>query len=273
MRFALSTYFFINERLGREHALMIRAFGIEGVELWGMPPHLDCREPDDWKRIVKYMTEEGVSVDAVHGPFYETLSDAGRNRWLSISHPNDKLRLKAVDMLKRTAELMADLRDCVMVVHFGVYGDDNRQLDSLLSSLINLEDFLSGTHVRIAFENVCSPLSLSRMMRDTLEQFDFQNLGVCIDTGHANLNEEPVAAIHNAGDRLLHIHASDNKGAEDEHLVPFEGGIHWDELAEAVRSVYFKGCFTIETMCKGDQEEGLKKVARARIELSRLFQQ
>lgn len=273
MRFALSTYFFINDRLGHEHALMLKAFGLGGAEVWGMPPHVDCREPDDWKKNVRYMLDEGVSVDAVHGPFYEALSDAGRNRWLSISHRNEKLRLKAVDMLKRTAELMGETGVRTMVAHFGVYGDDNRQLDSILSSMINLEDFLAGTDVRIAFENVCSPLSLSSMMRNTLEQFDFQNLGICIDTGHANLNEEPVAAVSNAGDRLLHIHASDNKGGEDEHLLPFEGVIPWDKVAEALRSVKFEGCITIETMCRGDQEEELRKVARAREQLSLLFGQ
>lgn len=271
MKIALSSYFFINERLGHEHALMLKAFGIDSVEVWGMPPHLDCLEPDDWKKLTGHMRDEGVTVEAVHGPFYETLAKAGKNRWLSISNTDEKLRLRAVELLKRTAELMGEAGIGLMVAHFGVYGDDDRRLDSILSSMINLEDFLEGTGVRIALENVCSPLSLSNSMKDTLTRFDFQNLGICVDTGHANLNEEPVSAVENAGNFLIHVHASDNTGGEDEHLLPFEGAIPWDKVAEALRAAKFGGCVTLETMCRGDQEEELKKIARTRGELERLF--
>lgn len=271
MRFLLSSYFFISERLGVEHPVMARAFGFDAVELWGMPPHLDCADPDYSRRKIRMFLDEGIAVPAIHGPFYETLADVKKNHWLSIASREEKHRAKAVDMLKRAADLAEDIDNCVIVTHFGAFGDDDRGMESALSSLISLEDHAAGTGVRFAFENVNTAFSRSGNVKKILDDFAFRHLGICLDSGHANLDDDPADAVANAGDRLIHLHLSDNEGHEDDHLPPGGGIIPWEEFTKALIKAKFNGTITIEPVCSGDQEEGLKKVADARDMLAELL--
>jgi sugar phosphate isomerase/epimerase len=42
------------------------------------------------------------------------------------------------------------------------------------------------------------------------------------------------------------VHASDNRGEKDEHLVPGKGTIPWNGVATALREIGFDGPFTVE---------------------------
>jgi sugar phosphate isomerase/epimerase len=42
------------------------------------------------------------------------------------------------------------------------------------------------------------------------------------------------------------VHASDNRGEKDEHLVPGKGEIPWDGVTTALREAGFGGPFTVE---------------------------
>lgn len=89
-------------------------------------------------------------------------------------------------------------------------------------------------------------------------------LGICIDTGHANLHHDlfanPAAAFLRAfADRLIHLHVSDNGGAGDEHLIPGTGSIDWRSLAAALRRIPFRGAIVLELA----QAEALDAAGRA----------
>jgi sugar phosphate isomerase/epimerase len=42
------------------------------------------------------------------------------------------------------------------------------------------------------------------------------------------------------------VHASDNRGEKDEHLVPGKGAIPWNSVTKALRETGFDGPFTVE---------------------------
>ena len=57
----------------------------------------------------------------------------------------------------------------------------------------------------------------------------FQDIGVCLDVGHAHLGDGVASALSEVEDRYVRSsHLHDNKGDKDAHLWPGDGTIHWD---------------------------------------------
>ena len=69
----------------------------------------------------------------------------------------------------------------------------------------------------------------------------------CWDTGHANCEGSQYDEIMAIGEELYAIHYNDNRGMQDEHLLPFLGTLNHDEVMHALLEVGFKGYFTLES--------------------------
>ena len=74
------------------------------------------------------------------------------------------------------------------------------------------------------------------------------SVGVCLDTGHANLGGVvPAEAIRALGSRLKALHINDNHaGDTDEHLFPYFGTVEWTETVRALREIGYVGDFAYE---------------------------
>src|SRR4030065_13482 len=66
------------------------------------------------------------------------------------------------------------------------------------------------------------------------------------ETGCAPVGGDVGNALRESAPRLIHVHASDNHGDEDDHLVPGRGGIPWKEVYALLREIGFPGPFTGE---------------------------
>lgn len=68
------------------------------------------------------------------------------------------------------------------------------------------------------------------------------NCGVCLDIFHMNIEEDnPLAAIERAKDRLVGFHVADNN-----RLAPGMGKINWEELVNKLKSVGYDGALSVE---------------------------
>ncbi len=80
-----------------------------------------------------------------------------------------------------------------------------------------------------------------------IEHMGADHLGVCVDTGHANLGDLGAPrAIRMAGPRLLTLHLHDNGGEVDDHLPPGRGTIDWPAVMAALREVGFRRPLQLE---------------------------
>jgi sugar phosphate isomerase/epimerase len=76
-----------------------------------------------------------------------------------------------------------------------------------------------------------------------------------LDIGHANLGPQPdggtLAALLDAfGDRLVHVHASDNLGDADRHLPLGAGTIDWTDAAARLAATGYDGTVTLEVFSR-----------------------
>jgi len=105
--------------------------------------------------------------------------------------------------------------------------------------------------VNIALENLPAkywflmntPEEFMRMYKET-------NLpiGITIDLGHANLEKQIHPFFNLLADKIIHIHASDNDGADDQHLGIGEGNIDWNWFAETLKKVSYNKSVIVESM-------------------------
>jgi hypothetical protein len=63
-----------------------------------------------------------------------------------------------------------------------------------------------------------------------LATMDTGEMGVCLDTGHANLTGDIYSIMHKLSRHLRMVHAHDNHGNGDEHLPPGKGYIDWSRV-------------------------------------------
>jgi len=83
-------------------------------------------------------------------------------------------------------------------------------------------------------------------MKEFVDFVDHPRFGACWDTGHANIEGHQFDDIVAMGDRLRAIHFNDNRGKQDEHILPFMGTMNVDEVMHALMEIGFSGPFTFE---------------------------
>ena len=126
--------------------------------------------------------------------------------------------------------------------------------------------------VRVAVEVIPNALStpdaLVRLIEDELEGLD---VGVCLDYGHAILMGDLAEAIETVSGHLWTTHVHDNKGREDEHLVPFMGTIDWGIAMMETQKIGYDGVLMLEVANSSDPLDVLNRSAAARERLERTF--
>ena len=115
--------------------------------------------------------------------------------------------------------------------------------------------------VNIALENLPAkylflmntPDEFRRMYRET-------NLpvGVVMDLGHANLEGQIQPFFNLLADKIIHIHASDNDGSDDQHNGVGGGNIDWNWFAQTLKKNGYDKNVIVESM--NNVPESIKKL-------------
>lgn len=73
-------------------------------------------------------------------------------------------------------------------------------------------------------------------------------LALHLDLGHCNLNGfQPPVWLRRFAGRVVHIHAHDNNGRDDQHLPPGAGTVNWSDTIRALKDTGYDGTITIES--------------------------
>ena len=107
---------------------------------------------------------------------------------------------------------------------------------------------------RLMIENIDRVFAEVDEMRVLLEAAP--TAGLHLDVGHANLrlggggrNRTP-AFLAAFGDRLVHVHVSDNLGSDDLHLPLGAGGIDWRGVIRSLKDAGYDGTVTLEVFAR-----------------------
>ncbi|MBL8028010.1 MAG: sugar phosphate isomerase/epimerase [Fibrobacteres bacterium] len=106
--------------------------------------------------------------------------------------------------------------------------------------------YAEANRIDIALENFDTLKNMEFIM-GLVNSFDSPNLGINVDTGHANIGDLGAGrALRMAGKKLLTTHIHDNFGKIDDHMPPGTGNIDWADVFKAFEEIGYKRTFMVE---------------------------
>jgi sugar phosphate isomerase/epimerase len=239
MRRILSTYLWVRHKLTTSLLDEIARAGVDGVEIFCSGGHFDYRAAEIVRETGDWFAGHRMKLHSLHGPTSRDFRP-GREGGspVSLSEPERVRRLDAVDEVKRALDVAEQVPFEIMVLHVATARDesDPRRWDAAFTSLEHLVLFARQRGVTIALENTPGEMATPSNLRHFLEDTRLPGLRLCFDAGHAHMETGALQAIETMRGLAVTTHLHDNHGEKDEHLLPFEGTIEWDNLMHAIPS-------------------------------------
>ena len=165
---------------------------------------------------------------------------------------HDDSRPVQLDVLKRTADMAADLGAATISFHggFNLPTDASRRdaLELLNRSLDELAAHVSVMPVTLCLESLNgapSCLTNQQVVR-LVKNRSAAAFGFVLDTGHANMAGDLLDLPELAGRRLQNLHLHDNDSSSDQHAFPGEGTIDWPRFMAALDRSGYEGPLLLE---------------------------
>ncbi|MHC1635392.1 MAG: sugar phosphate isomerase/epimerase family protein [Candidatus Methanospirareceae archaeon] len=224
----------------REWMYKIEEVGFQG---WEIIDEGSQRLKGDFKEEVREIYETTKLTLSLHAPFSD----------LNIASMNEGIWRESVRQIKESIRNVHEWIE-VCVVHPGNYSPLSIQMprkakERGVEALKEICKYAAEYGIRVAVENMTDvDILLGRKPEDMewmMKEVDMDNIGVCLDTGHANTTKTLKEWIER-NVKIIHIHANDNFGERDDHLPIGEGNIDWRGFIEGLKRNNYKGLMVIE---------------------------
>jgi len=277
-QFGVSTHLFHGERLTRDHLLEIGRHGFEAVELFATRSHFDYHNPAAVADLQEWIADAGLRLHGVHAPIGESYTNGRWGPPLSLASTDTDARARALQEAEQALYIGRRLPFDVLVVHIGLPrtqqptpATNNR--DAARRSIEHLLVLAEPLGIRIALEVIPNDLSRPSTLVHFIEEvLDEPEVGICLDFGHANMEGDVVDAIETVSEHLVTTHVHDNRGRQDDHLLPFEGTIDWPAALTTVQKVGYDGTLLLEIASHGSARSTLEKARTTRTKMESLLQ-
>ena len=274
MRFGISSHLYHDQQLSQEHLTQIASYGFEALELFATRSHFDYHDPAKIAGLRRWLTDTGLSLHGIHAPIAQSASGGTFTGVYSIAAKDNTARQQAVHEVEVALAVADQIKCDVLVVHLGLpsrqpgAGDNSRAAAARsLEEIIRLTEPL---RTRVMVEVIPNDLSSVSTLVTLLERdFEGTDAGICMDFGHAHLMGDLPDAIETAAEHLLTTHVHDNRGREDDHLVPYRGTIDWPAALVTMRKIGYDGTYLMELANTGTPATVLEEARRARQKMER----
>ena len=266
--FGISTHLYVGDRLDREHLVEIAAHGFEAVEVFALKSHFDYRDRRAAIALAEWLDDTRLKLHSMHAPIARAYVNGSWRDDLSLAAADGARRKAAVEEAVATIEVAGAVKYSTLVLHGGVAeprgsaADNN--LGSLLRSLEELSPIANRYGVGLAVEVIPNALSTPSALVELVESGLDADLGICMDVGHARLMGDVVDAIETCSGHLLTTHLHDNRGKNDDHLVPGKGVIDWDAALLAFQKIGYDGAWMFELGAAAERKPVLEMAIKAR---------
>ncbi len=237
---ALSTHLFLHQRLHPGLLEQAARAGAQAVEVFAARQHFDYTSREHVRELSEWFRSNPVTPFSMHAPLFPDyeMGRAGAPA-VNVIHPDKARRIDAMDEIKRALEAAEQIPFQHLIVHLGEREDgwSQRSIEYSLTALEHLGAFARPLGVKLLVENLVSESTKPEHLMTILEMGHLDNVGVCLDLGHAHITEGIAEAVGVLGNRIVSLHVHDNHGTKDEHLWPGEGTIDWPAAATALNAL------------------------------------
>jgi sugar phosphate isomerase/epimerase len=272
----VSTHLFHDHRLTRAHLAEVAAHGFDTIELFATRSHFDYRDEEAIAQFAGWLADLQLTLHSVHAPVMEAMRKGHWVNPLSTATADETRRAAAVAEIEAAMALATRVPFTHLVVHLGVppasASPGDNQPAAARRSVETIAARAADLGIRVALEVIPNALShpeaLVRLIEEEIEE---PNVGICLDYGHAHLLGDVGDAVETLSGHITTTHVHDNRGARDEHLVPYAGGIDWDWAMMETQKVGYDGVLMFEVGDDGNPRGVLARAAAARRRLEETF--
>ncbi|MEC9007879.1 MAG: sugar phosphate isomerase/epimerase family protein [Planctomycetota bacterium] len=235
--------------------------------------------------ILRALQDRNLSATTVHAPARTNVLGGVTEEW----------RTTAVAVLADAVRLTGEIGASGLVIH-GIpnpmFLPQDRNIKSFYTPMIEamrqsvtelvpvaeqagvrllLENLPYNRDLRVAGQDADYPLMHVEDLREFIDPFPDDQVGLIVDVGHSWTNgRDPAAEILAAGDRLwgTHLQDVDHDDPRDDHWAPLQGGLDWNSILGALEQVQYAGTYTFEII-RPRHDESPEDLARLTIEAAR----
>jgi len=244
----VSTYIVVKERLHPGLLDKLVSGGAQAIEIFLARQHLDYTSPHV-REIADWFRTSGVSLHSAHAPLYADY-EWGRagSPPINIASTERASRIAAMDEIKRAIELAEHIPFRFLVQHLGLPNEafHERKFEAAMTSVEHLRAFAKPLGVRLLVENIPNELSTPDRLVEFIRTAHFDDVGVCFDTGHANMMSDVPTAFETLKPHIQSTHVHDNNKDKDSHLWPGDGAIDWKQTLELLSGAPHKPPLLLE---------------------------
>ena len=276
-RFGVSTHLYHEERLQKAHLLEIAANGFEAVELFATRSHFDYHDAAAIRALKDWLAEARLDLHSIHAPITDVFANGRGQRNFSTALRDSDARKATLHEMEAALNIASIIPFGFFVVHLGVPlaqhpGPDDNNRDAALRSVEDIYRMADAAGAKVALEVMGNSLSTAADLVELLERnFDEDDLGICMDVGHAHILGDTAEAIETASEFLITTHIHDNRGLSDDHLVPFQGTINWGAAIMAFEKIGYDGVLMYEVRAAEGPRAVLERAVSARRKLEALM--
>ncbi len=202
--------------------------GVTAIEVGiDYPAYFNQRDPIELEMLVSRLGSWGIRVHSVHSPFGPSCD---------FSSLDDRVHERGVDGVIDAMEFARVVDAGVVIVHASDArpSDYNRRLDRARGVLRELSTVAQESGAVLAIENL-PPQYLGHTPEEIfgLMNGGSSSMGVCFDSGHANLSGRFMDFAEALLPHAVTTHLHDNDGVDDQHRFPGDGSVPWRKFAAA----------------------------------------
>lgn len=236
----LSTHLFLNQRLHPGLLELAGRAGAQAVEIFAARQHFDYTQREDVRELSEWFRSNPLQPFSMHAPLFpdREMGRAGAPS-VNVIHPEKSRRIDSMDEIKRALEAAEQIPFKNLIVHLGEREDtwSQRTIDYALTALEHLGAFAKALGVRLLVENLTNNVTTPEHLITILDLDHLDNVGICLDLGHAHMTVGVPDAVNVLGNRIVSLHVHDNHGMKDEHLWPGDGTIDWKTTATGLNAL------------------------------------
>jgi sugar phosphate isomerase/epimerase len=240
MDFGLSTHLFVSERLSSHILDQILAAGFRQIELFAARQHLDYHDKNHVRDVAQWFADHDIKLHSLHAPLYADF-DWGRSGGppLSVASLERRQRIQSMDEIKKAVEVADLLPFRYLILHVGLPNEeyDLAKFDAAFTSIEHLKIFAKERGAQVLLENTPNELSTPERLLEFISYTRMEDLKICFDTGHAHMTGGVRPAFQTLRDRIVSTHIHDNRREKDDHFMPFDGEIDWEQTMRDFRAV------------------------------------
>ena len=236
----LSTHLFLNQRLHPGLLELAGRSGAQAVEIFAARQHFDYTSREHIGELAAWFRSNPLEIFSMHAPLYpDREMGRGGGPGVNVLHPEKARRIDAMDEVKRALESADSIPFRNLVLHLGerLDGWSPRTIEYAITAIEHLGAFARPLGVRLLVENLMSEPTTPVHLMEILRTGHMDQVGVCLDLGHAHVTVGIPEAIGTLGSRIASVHVHDNRGVKDEHLWPGDGTIAWPETVAALKAL------------------------------------